>query len=124
MTPPDEATIVAVLRTAGARFAFVFGSRATGTETPASDVDVAAWWGGEHPAPWELDLPEHTDLVVLDDAPWWLAGRVAMRGRLLFDDDPAARVRWQAETRLRYLDDLPLLLESQQTWRRAVADGR
>jgi hypothetical protein len=51
------------------------------------------------------------DLLVLDAAPLELAGRVALHGRLLFDDDPPARVRWQAQTRLIYLDE-----EWRQRW--------
>jgi hypothetical protein len=38
------------------------------------------------------------DLLVLDGAPLELAGRVAVGGRLLFEDDPAERVRWEAMT--------------------------
>ena len=102
---PDENAAVAVLRRAGARFAFVHGSRADGGGQPGSDLDIAAWWGAGPPASWELDMPAGVDLLVLDDAPLELAGRVALRGRLLFDDDPAARVRWQAQTRLVYLDE-------------------
>jgi len=41
-----------------------------------------------------------TDLLILDRAPLWLAGRVALNGVLLFDDDPPAREAWQADTRL------------------------
>ena len=104
----DEAEVVRALREQGARFAFVHGSRATGESArPDSDLDVAAWWGRDAPAPWTVRLPGYVDLVVLDDAPLWLAGRIAQHGRLIFDDDPPARVRWQADTRLRYLDDLP-----------------
>ena len=65
----------------------------------------------------------HVDLVVLDDAPLWLAGRIALHGRLLFDDAPPERVAWQADTRLIYLDELPQILESQQEWLRAVSGG-
>lgn len=99
----DRAT--AVLRQAGARFAFVHGSRALGAEHDASDLDVAAWWGGNPPPPWEIGLPDDVDLLVLDGAPLELAGRVALGGVLLFDDDPPARVGWQAQTRLVYLDE-------------------
>lgn len=99
----DEA--IQALRQAGARFAFVHGSRAQGTPRPDSDLDVAAWWGREAPSPWEVLLPPGVDLLVLDDAPLELAGRVALHGVLLFDDDPPARVRWQAQTRLIYLDE-------------------
>ena len=96
------------LRDAGARFAFVHGSRGTGENVrPDSDLDVGAWWGADAPDPWDVRVPAGVDLVVLDRAPLWLAGRIAQYGRLLFDDDPPARVRWQADTRLRYLDDRP-----------------
>jgi hypothetical protein len=54
-------------------------------------------------------LPPGIDLLILDGAPLELAGRVAIGGRLLFDDDPAARVRWEAMTRKIYSDELPRL---------------
>jgi hypothetical protein len=34
-----------------------------------------------------------------------LAGRVAMTGVVVLDDDPSARIRWQADTRKRHLDE-------------------
>jgi uncharacterized protein len=120
----DEQGIIEALRVAGARFAFIHGSRAGGAARTESDVDVGAWWGGDSPGAWEIPLPAHVDLVVLDDAPLWLAGRIALHGRLLFDDEPAARVNWQADTRLVYLDELPAAQHSQREWLRAVAGGR
>ena len=105
---PDEAEVAEALRRAGARFAFVHGSRATGElARPDSDLDVGAWWGRDAPNSWAVEVPAGTDLVVLDTAPLWLSGRIAQHGRLLFEDDRAARVQWQADTRLQYLDDLP-----------------
>jgi len=100
---------VAALRAAGARFAYLHGSRATGTAREGSDTDLAAWFG-RTPAPssWEVGgLPESVDLLVLDGAPLELAGRVAVHGRLLFDDDPPARVRWEATTRKIWADEAP-----------------
>ena len=96
---------VEALRAAGARFAFVFGSVAAGTERSTSDLDIAAWWDGAAPPPWDVPVPDGVDLLVLNDAPLELAGRVALHGRLLFDDDPPARVHWQASTRKVYLDE-------------------
>ncbi len=52
-----------------------------------------------------MELP--IDLVDLRRAPEWLAGRIAVTGELVLDDDPVRRVRWQAETRKRYLDEAP-----------------
>lgn len=131
LDPLDQDSIVSVLRRHGARFAFVHGSRATGTATAASDVDVAAWFGrDDRPPSWELaaeagagaDVP--VDVLVLDDAPLELAGRVAMHGVLLFDDDPPARVAWQADTRVMYLDEQPLQREMARVFREARARGR
>ncbi len=120
----DLDPVVAVLRASGARFAFVFGSRAEGRERPDSDVDVGAWWGADSPGSWEVEVPDGVDLLVLDTAPLELAGRVALRGVLLFDDDPPARVAWQADTRTVYLDDLPAYRERQREWAEVVSRGR
>ena len=60
-----EGTVEA-LRVAGARFAFVHGSRATGAARPDSDWDVAAWWETEPPAPFEVDAAPGVDLLVLN----------------------------------------------------------
>lgn len=120
----DEQSVAAALREARARFAFVHGSRATGGARPASDLDVAAWWGVDPPDPWDVILPGSVDLLVLDTTPLWLAGRVALHGRLLFDDDPPARVAWQADTRTVYLDELPALRQAYGEFLEAVAHGR
>lgn len=107
----DADALVGPLRKAGARFAFVHGSRASGAARTDSDVDVAAWFAGADPAPWDVVLPAGVDLLVLDHAPLELAGRVALHGALLLDDDPPARVAWQADTRLQYLDEAELQRE-------------
>ncbi len=86
---PEE--VAAALRAAGARFAFTFGSVAEGRATASSDFDVAAWWDGEAPDAWDVRMPNGVDLTVLNRAPLELAGRVAQRGDLLFDDDPPVR---------------------------------
>jgi len=113
--------IVAGLRTAGARFGYLHGSRNAETSRPTSDVDVAAWFGGRPPASWEVALPGDVDLLVLDTAPLYLAGRVALRGRLLFDDEPATRVRWEADTRTVYLDERPYIEAMAREYLEAVA---
>src|SRR4051812_33675456 len=104
----DETREVATaLAAAGAVFAFVHGSRATGTARADSDLDVAAWWGHDAPQPWDVALPAAVDLLVLDTAPLELAGRVAVEGVLILDRDPATRVHWVAQTRTIYFDELP-----------------
>lgn len=102
----DLDSVAESLRQAGARFGYLHGSQASGAATATSDVDVAAWFGRPVDA-WSVPLPEGVDLLVLDDAPLELAGRVALHGQLLFELDPPARVEWEATTRKIYLDELP-----------------
>lgn len=111
------------LRAAGARFALLHGSRASGCHRPDSDVDVAAWWAVDPPPAFEVDVPAGVDLLVLNDAPLELAGRVAQDGVLLFDDDPPDRVRWVATTRKIYADELPRLRRSHREFLDAIRRG-
>ena len=116
-----------VLRRRGARFAFLHGSRAAGSARPDSDVDVAAGFGrSDHPTSWELaaEIGGQVDVLVLDGAPLELAGRVALHGTLLFDDDPSARVAWQADTRVVYLDEEPLQREFDRVFKEGRTRGR
>ena len=88
-----------------------------------TDVEVAAWFGDDAPASWTVDLPGRgVDLLVLDSAPLYLAGRVALRGRLLFEDDAASRVRWESQTRTVYLDELPYLEQMTDGYLQALGD--
>ncbi len=116
--------LVEQLRDAGAVFAFVHGSRAEGRHQPESDTDVAAWFGSDVDRfKLEAHLPAGVDLLVLDDAPLELAGRVAMYGRLLFETDPAQRVEWQATTRKIYLDERPRVERSRADFAASRRDG-
>ncbi|MGF1599797.1 MAG: nucleotidyltransferase family protein [Acidimicrobiales bacterium] len=104
--PVDVDALTAVLRRHGVTFTLVFGSRATGSASASSDLDLAVW----SPEPiddWSLrgSLPDVVDLVDLRTTSDGVAGRVAMEGIVILDDDPPVRIRWQAETRKRYLDE-------------------
>ncbi|MEZ5383367.1 MAG: nucleotidyltransferase domain-containing protein [Microthrixaceae bacterium] len=112
------------LRAAGASFALVFGSQARGDAHAGSDLDVAGWWSHSPPPPWDVAVPEGVDLLVLNGAPLELAGRVALEGELLFDDDPPARVRWVADTRKVWLDERPRFERAHRDYLKAVARGR
>ena len=121
MDPSLTETVTATLRESGAAFALVFGSRATGDHRPDSDLDVAAWWPEDPPDSWNVILPENVDLVVLNTAPLWLTGRVALHGEVLFDDAPSRRIEWQADTRLIYLDEIEGIRARQREWAEAVS---
>lgn len=116
--------VLTELRSQGAVFAFLHGSQASGAATERSDVDIAAWFGRPVDS-WIVatGLPERVDLLVLDTAPLELAGRVAQHGRLLFEDDPAARVRWQATTRKIYLDEMPRRDQARRDYIAALRRG-
>lgn len=69
-------------------------------------------------------MPPGVDLMVLNATALELAGRVAMEGHVLFDDDPPARVRWLAVTRKIYADELPRLQRSHREFAESVRRGR
>jgi hypothetical protein len=61
-------------------------------------------------------------LLILDDAPFELPGRVAVGGRLLLEDDRVARVRREAMTRRSdYFDELPGITRSHREFAAALA---
>jgi len=114
------AAAVAALQERGAVFAYVHGSRATGTARQDSDIDIAAYFDAQPPDAFEVLLPACVDLLVLNSAPLELAGRIALDGKLLFECDAGARVRWEATTRKIYLDELPRLTRAHREFAEAV----
>jgi hypothetical protein len=107
---------IGLLRSAGARFVFLHGSQAAGTAGHASDVDLAAHFGGALvDLPYLVSrLPAGVDLLVLDTAPLELAGRVASRGVLLWEADAAERVAWVAQTRKVWADEQPRMAQARR----------
>ncbi|BBY07425.1 nucleotidyltransferase domain-containing protein [Mycobacterium noviomagense] len=118
------AEAIEALRNHGALFAYLHGSRATHTARETSDIDIAAYFGGRRPQGFDILLPPGVDLLVLDDAPLELAGRVALFGSLLFETDLRARVVWEATTRKIYLDELPRINRAHREFAEAVRRGR
>jgi predicted nucleotidyltransferase len=114
------AEAIEALQRRGAVFAYLHGSRASGTVGPDSDVDIAAYFDEPPPEAFEVLLPAGVDLLVLNRAPLELAGRVALDGKLVFERDPRARVVWEATTRKIYLDELPRLNRAHRDFAEAV----
>jgi uncharacterized protein len=121
---PDTSRLVDVLREHGASFALVFGSRARGDAGADSDLDIGAWFPADPPRAWDIEVPAGVDLVVLNDVGTELAGRIALEGTILFDDDPPARVRWVADTRKIWLDEKPRFERAHREFLEAAARGR
>lgn len=109
--------------------AYLFGSRATGTARPDSDHDVAVLFAGE-PAPVATELlaadlaallGTGVDVVDLGRAGLELRGRVAESGRLLFSADEVARVRFEVDARMRWIEFRPVLEETTRSFLARVA---
>ena len=95
-----------VLRAHGVVFALVFGSHANRRAQRHSDLDLAVW-SHQDLDEWRLRgaLPDTVDLLDLTRSPDTLTGRVSLTGVVVLDDDPPVRIRWQAQTRKRHLDE-------------------
>lgn len=119
-----------VLRDAGLRAAYLFGSRHDGTAGPSSDLDLAVLVGGpmglldEQRLAAELEsvLDVTVDVVVLDRASLELRGRVVQEGALVYRGDEPARVAFEVRTRSEYLDFLPTLREHTRRYLEHVAE--
>jgi predicted nucleotidyltransferase len=97
---------------------YLFGSRAAGTASARSDVDLAVVLREDLDADarWRkrLDLigdacerlgTDAVDVIVLEDAPIVLGHRVLSRGKLLHDAKPRRRARVAERVMRQYLDE-------------------
>jgi hypothetical protein len=102
--------------------AYLYGSRARGTQRPDSDVDLAILvrnFAEGTLASLALDLEGDLEqrfgravqLLVLNMASPDLVHRVLRDGRLLVDYQPSERIRFEVASRNRYFDLLPFLNE-------------
>lgn len=127
MVGPSSAEVFAA---AGVRFAYLFGSRATGTFREDSDADVAIMPGQPLDLLSEVRLAGElassmavpsVDLVDLRRAPLRLSGRVLLEGRLLYSIDEPGRVDFEVRTRAAYFDFLPTQRLHREEYLRRVA---
>ncbi len=98
---------------------YLYGSRARGTESPGSDVDLGLFVRSAPPATLDGVASELEDaveravrvpvqVVVLNRASADLIHRVLRDGVLLLDRDRAARIRFEVQARNEYFDLAPL----------------
>lgn len=95
-------------------FAYLFGSHATGSAGPLSDVDVAVYLEeGADLDRRRLDVigaltahlgSDAVDVVVLNSAPIALAGRILLVRRLILDRRPFVRHRYESLSIRQFLD--------------------
>lgn len=107
-----------VARQHGVVVAYIFGSRASGTARPDSDLDLAVLVDGAPSAATAVgalaDALERVtgttvDVVDLDRASIELRGKVAQEGALLLSDDEPRRVAFEVDARNRWFDFRPML---------------
>lgn len=131
MAATDHPSVETILSGAGVRFAYLFGSRATGRAQDGSDADVAVM--PSRP----LGLLERerlalrlarafgapdVDLVSLDTANLELRGRVVQDGRPIYTVDEPARVAFEVRTRSEYFDFVPALRALERSYLARVAE--
>lgn len=91
---------------------YLFGSAATGKMTSASDLDIAVMCSGHIDGFERISmetalsnlLGRDVDLVIFHQAGVLLQHQILKYGCLIFERDPAERVRQETISRSRYLD--------------------
>lgn len=120
------------LGAAGVRFAYLFGSRATGGARPDSDADIGTVVDEPLDLLAEAQLADRlaqalevpsVDIVDLGRAPLRLKGRVLSEGQLLYSTDEPARVAFEVRTRSEYFDFLPTQRAHRDGFLNRVANG-
>ena len=120
----------AVFTAHGVAVAYLFGSRAEGTAGPGSDHDVAVLFTVADPAlaateqladDLAASLGTPVDVVDLARAGLELRGRVAEIGRLVFSADEPARVRFEVDARMRWIEFRPVVEETTRSFLARVA---
>jgi predicted nucleotidyltransferase len=115
----DSAALAPVFARHPVIAAYLFGSQATGSTTPLSDVDVAVILEPTVESPGMIQVTlisdltaalrrNDVDVVILNNAPPLLRHRATSRGRLIYCRDDAARAKFEAAALRGYVDTKPL----------------
>ena len=120
---PHELKVKKIFARYGVRFAYLFGSRATGKgKIAGSDYDIAVFFGARTPSTrFDMRLklmdelqgifaPARVDLIVLDDTrSATLRYEVANTGQLIYEEDADARIEFEFRVTHEYEDFAPFL---------------
>lgn len=130
MTQPPA--LQQVMAEYGVRFAYLFGSRATGRHRPDSDADVAVMTSAPLSLLTQAALADRlsdllgvpaVDLVDLERAPLTLRGRIVQERQVLYSVDEPGRVEFEVRTRSEYFDFLPTHERHRRRFLERVAAG-
>jgi len=118
-------------------FAYLFGSVAEGRAGPASDVDVAVYLEPDVPSERDLDLSLELagtlseasgvggiEVLVLNEAPLPIKGRVVRQRIVLFSRDEPARVAFESRTLREFFDFQIHAVPMDERMLREIAEGR
>jgi len=118
-------------------FAYLFGSMATGLDHAGSDVDVAVFLeplvAPDRVVELSLELARHlseetgradVDVLVLNEAPLLILGRVVRERVVLYSRDEPARVRFESHTFREFFDFDFHARQLDQKFLRDTAGGR
>jgi hypothetical protein len=116
--------------------AYLFGSVAAGRAHKFSDVDVALLLaeGLDSTRAWDIRLEamgeaedafgRRADVAMLHEIGSLLKFQVIHRGKLIFERDRKARIKFEVEARMEYFDYRPLLdVQDQELIRRIKTEG-
>ena len=107
------------------RLAIVFGSRARGTATPTSDIDVAVRAPGADLLGLAAGLSRATgleaDVLEVEDAGVPLLARIVREGVLVHEARPGAGARWRAQALADLETDAPWFARMREAWLARVA---
>ena len=125
-TDPVVQAIRALLRGRfDVRVALVFGSRARGTATPTSDVDVAVYAPGLDLLDFAAELTRATgldvDVVDLEQAGVPLLARIVREGVLVHEARPGTAATWRAQALADLETDAPWFARMREAWLARVA---
>lgn len=118
-------------------FAYLFGSVAEGRARPSSDVDVAVYLEPDAPSKPYPDLSLElagtlseasgvggVEVLVLNDAPLPIKGRVVRQRIVLFSRDEPARVAFESRTLREFFDFQIHAVPMDDRMLREIAEGR
>ena len=111
-------------------FAYLFGGMAAGRITPLSDVDIAVYITNESDlSAYKLKLFDELtdvlgtaelDLIILNNAPLSLSGRIIQQKKVLVDKDPHLRYVYESLTLRKFFD---FRVKEEEYFRRRYARG-